>query len=88
MSSALTVVPGTGTIAAMQRTPLYTLIEVKLGTDLESYVAQRRAGCSSWRQIAADITTATGVPVTHASLATWFPALNSESATTPAEVAP
>lgn len=50
---------------------LYRLIEQKLDGTLAEYIAANRPH-KSWRQIAADLTSATGVTVSWASLRSWF----------------
>jgi hypothetical protein len=54
-----------------QPTPLYKLVETRLGGPLDEYVAARRA-TTSWRAMAADLTERTGEYVTHQTLMSWF----------------
>lgn len=54
-----------------QPTPLYRLVEARLGRSLDDYVAERRAGMS-WRAMAADLTERTGETVTYETLRSWF----------------
>lgn len=54
-----------------QPTPLYQLVEARLGGSLEEYVAERRA-TTSWRVMAADLTERSGVQVTYETLRGWF----------------
>lgn len=58
-------------IAMTQPTPLYQLVEARLGGSLVEYVAKRRA-TTSWRAMAADLTAQTGVHVTYETLRGWF----------------
>lgn len=56
-----------------QPTPLYRLVEARLGGEgaLDEYVAANRAS-SSWRTMAADISERTGETVTYETLRSWF----------------
>lgn len=54
-----------------QPTPLYQLVEARLGGSLEEYVAERRA-TTSWRAMAADLTERSSVQVTYETLRGWF----------------
>ena len=54
-----------------QPTPLYRLVEARLGQPLDAYVAERRAS-TSWRAMAADLTERTGENVTYETLRGWF----------------
>lgn len=58
-------------VAMTQPTPLYRLVEARLGGSLDEYVAERRA-TTSWRAMAADLTERTGENVTHQTLMSWF----------------
>jgi hypothetical protein len=57
-------------------TPLYQLIEERLGGSLVEFVDELRGESirppASWRAIAEAITERTGVQVTHTSLRQWF----------------
>jgi hypothetical protein len=65
--------------------PLYQLIEERLGCTLPEFVAERRGESvrppASWRAIAAEITKTTGVTVTHTAVRLWF--VGREPAVTP-----
>lgn len=52
-------------------TPTYQLIEDRLDGTFADFIAGRRPH-TSWRDIAAEIQTMTGVAVTHETLRTWF----------------
>jgi stalled ribosome rescue protein Dom34 len=52
-------------------TPMYRLIEDRLHVPFVDYVAERRPH-TSWRTLAAEITSTTGVRVTHEVLRRWF----------------
>jgi hypothetical protein len=54
-----------------QRTSLYTLIERQLGSDLAEFVTSRRPD-RSWRSIAAELSAAIDLEVSHESLRLWF----------------
>ncbi len=54
-----------------QPSPLYRLLEDRLGEPLAEHVAARRAG-ETWRAIAADLSTRTGVTVSWETLRLWF----------------
>lgn len=60
-------------IAMTQPTPLYRLVEARLGGEgaLDRYVAEHRA-TTSWRTMAADLSERTGEPVTYETLRGWF----------------
>lgn len=60
-------------IAMTQPTPLFRLVEARLGGEgaLTRYVAENRA-TSSWRTMAADLTERTGETVTYETLRGWF----------------
>lgn len=60
-------------VAMTQPTPLYRLVEARLGGEgsLARYVEERRAS-TSWRTMAADLTERTGESVTHETLRLWF----------------
>lgn len=55
---------------------LRTLIDIRLtetgGTNLDTTVVDARMKRQSWRTIAADITTTTGVVVSHETLRSWY----------------
>lgn len=51
-------------------TPLYLLIEGKLGEPLAEFIAARRPG-TSWRLIAIELLQRTGVDVTYETVRTW-----------------
>ena len=50
----------------------YQLLQIKLTADLAEWVANRRADDRSWRAIAHEASTVTGVPVSHETLRAWF----------------
>jgi hypothetical protein len=54
-----------------QPSPLYRLIEDKLGEPLDQFVAARRA-TSSWRDIADEVRTRTGETVSAEALRLWL----------------
>ena len=54
------------------RTARFQLVQLRLGRDLTQYVTLRRADQESWRTIAADLTSISGVSVSHETLRTWF----------------
>ena len=54
------------------RTATYQLIETKLDCPLAVYVSDRRDAGFSWRDIAHNIHTATGVSVTGEAIRRWF----------------
>lgn len=58
-------------VTMSQPTPLYQLVEARLGRPLVEYVAERRA-TTSWRAMAADLTETAGVQVTYETLRGWF----------------
>lgn len=60
-------------IAMTQPTPLFQLVEARLGGlgELDRYVAERRAS-TSWRTMAADLTEKAGVQVTYETLRGWY----------------
>lgn len=59
----------------MAPTARYELIQLRLGRDLAQYVTARRAKeKASWRRIASDLSTITGMPVSYESLRTWLAA--------------
>ena len=53
-------------------TPLYELIETKLGCPLDKWVAQRRVPAKTWRELAAEIKAETGADVSFETLRSWF----------------
>lgn len=55
------------------RSPLHDLIQTRLGRDLSTYVGTRRKRGHTWREIASDLTSVTGVKVTYESLRRWYP---------------
>lgn len=59
-----------------QPSPLYQLIETKLGEPLADWIAERRRPGlrppASWRALAAELQRATGVAVSFETLRTWF----------------
>lgn len=67
-----------------QPTPLYQLIETKLGEPLVDWIDERRRPdirpATSWRNLAAELSDKTGVEVTNETLRTWFGA-EAEAAT-------
>ncbi len=56
----------------MRQTPLSQLIELKLGVDLRRHLLDARAEGKDWRSIAADLTTTTGVSVSHEAVRNWL----------------
>ncbi len=56
----------------MRTTRLQSLVDLKLGGSLRRVVFDARAEGKSWRAIAADLSEATGEPVTHESVRSWF----------------
>lgn len=64
-----------------QPSPLYRLIESKLGESLPDFVAARRLPTKSWREIADEIHDITGETVTGEGVRLWFAErANTESA--------
>ena len=61
----------------MNTSPRYQLIQTRLDRDLAGYVRERWEANTPWRDIAADLRTATDVQVSHETLRAWFPALRS-----------
>jgi hypothetical protein len=57
--------------ASPQPSRLYRLIEERLDGTLTEFVASRRPA-ASWKAMAAELTTTTGVEVSWESLRTWF----------------
>lgn len=57
--------------AVTKPSPLYRLLEEKLGRPLADVIAERR-GTDSWPDIAAYLAQTTGVNVTSESLRNWF----------------
>ncbi len=55
-------------------TDRYQLIQLRLGRDLGAYIADARRGGRTLRQIAADLNTITGMPITYESVRRWEPA--------------
>lgn len=53
------------------RTGLYREIEDKLGSSLEEFVQSRRPA-TSWRLIAREVESATGIALTDETLRVWF----------------
>jgi hypothetical protein len=53
-------------------TPLYRLLEEKLGGSLADYVARKRTAGMSWRAMASDLSATTGVEVSNEALRLWF----------------
>jgi hypothetical protein len=56
----------------MRQTTTYQLLQVRLTADLAEWVAARRADGRSWRAIAHEASTVTGVNVSHETLRAWF----------------
>lgn len=54
-------------------TPTQQLVELRLGGDLPGFLARKRASNPpvSWRNIAAEITERTGLPVSYEAVRTW-----------------
>lgn len=55
-----------------QPSPLYRLIESKLGEPLTDFVSARRLPTKSWREIAEEIKERTGETVTGEAVRLWF----------------
>ncbi len=55
----------------MPPTDRYTLIQLRLGRDLAGYITQARRDQRSYRRIAADLRTITGMPVTYEAVRQW-----------------
>ncbi len=56
-------------------TPTQQLAELKLGASLETWVTNRRTRGESWRAIARDLHTETGIGISDESLRQWYPEL-------------
>lgn len=54
------------------RHPRLNLVEEQLGINLAAYVGAKRAGRTSWRRIASDLRTATGVTVSGEAVRLWW----------------
>jgi hypothetical protein len=54
-----------------QQTPLYDLVQTRLGRDLRGYIEDALAGGRTWREIGADVSAASGVTVSYESLRRW-----------------
>ncbi|MBP6729238.1 MAG: hypothetical protein KA129_06425 [Microthrixaceae bacterium] len=52
-------------------TPTQQLAEIKLGTPIDEWVAARRTSGDSWRTIARDLYTETGLVVSDETLRQW-----------------
>ena len=55
-----------------QPTPKQQLLQIRLGRDLSTYIAEARAAGREWRVIADDLTAVTGIKISHESLRQWF----------------
>lgn len=70
-----------------QPTALYQLIETRLGETLADWVAERRRPDlrppASWRRLAFELSTVTGVEVTNETLRVWFGADDPADADSP-----
>jgi hypothetical protein len=64
---------------SQQPTPLYLLIEERLGEPLADWIAARRPG-KSWRLISREIWEVTGVDVSFEAIRIWAGADSTESA--------
>lgn len=66
----------------MRQTPLQKLVELHLGRDLQAYITAGRAQGKDWRTLAEEISTKTGLSVSHESLRQWFrePAVSAKGA--------
>ena len=64
----------------MNRSPLYQLIEDRLGLSLEGLVAEARPRRMTWAEIAADIRQRTGVDLSQETLRLWFAETERQSA--------
>lgn len=53
-------------------TPLYDLVQMRLGRDLYAYLSEAQAADRDWRSIAADVSSASGVSVSYESLRRWY----------------
>lgn len=60
-------------IPLMRHTDRYQLLQLRLGRDLGTYIADARSSGRSLRQVAADLRTITGMPVTYESVRKWEP---------------
>jgi hypothetical protein len=58
----------------------YQLIEERLDGTLAEFVRNRRQPSTSWRNLAAEIHTLTGVDVSYETLRSWFAESDSEPA--------
>lgn len=55
-----------------QPSPLYQLIEARLGGTLPDLVAARRPPRKSWREVADEIQERTGIQISDETLRIWF----------------
>lgn len=55
-----------------QPTPLYEVVQHRLGRSLEVYVAEARKARRSWRTIATDLSAVSGTTVSWETLRAWF----------------
>lgn len=64
------------------RSPTYQLMQDRLGDteDLAAFVKSRRESKVGWERVARELEDRTGVYVSWATLARWFPELAKESA--------
>lgn len=58
----------------------FQLVEVRLGRDLTTYLVQAQAEGLSLRRIASDLTTLTGVVVSHEGVRSWMTTLATQEA--------
>jgi hypothetical protein len=61
-----------GRILVMTDTPLYRLVELRLGRSLAGYVGERRAAGEDWRSIVREIGADAGVEISRETLRSWF----------------
>lgn len=54
-----------------QQTPLYDLVQTRLGRDLGELIVRALDAGRTWRDIASDVSAASGVKVSHESLRRW-----------------
>ncbi len=61
-------------------TDRYQLIQLRLGRDLGAYIADARAAGRTLRQVAADLRTITGMPITYEWVRKWEPRPEADTA--------
>ena len=64
----------------MAHSPLYQLIEIRMGVTLADYVSMRRAAAASWETIARDVVAESGQILTSETLRLWFGEAERQSA--------